>query len=386
MSAILVLSLVLIVRLAGVSWAEPMGTAWTYQGRLLDKGRPANETYDLQCMLFDAKTEGVQVGDTLLLEDGTPTDGYFTVYLDFGVEVFDGQARYLEMAIRPWDSNLPEDFVVISPRIELTANPYSLQTRGIYVDNDLRVGIGTTSPQHKLDVVNITGTAVSGYTRTGKAVSGWSEGTGIGVYGESGEEDGFAGYFYGGRSYFSGNVGIGTTTPEYNLHVKSSGVTNGIAVTSSAGKKMFWVREGTDASCGVFLYNAAGSATVQLISDGESTFNGGNINVSDRRIKNYKGFPMPDYDSGWVPMPSMEGWGIGSVMLTHNVGGSTVDNYVVDFQVRDEDLGINNLNIGWDPGSDYGVSYESLTTSTITVLRNRWDYMGDYVRVRIWKY
>ncbi len=135
-------------------FAEPMGTAFTYQGRLLEDGQPAVGTYDLQCKLFDAQTGNTQIGDTLILEDGTTDNGYFTVEMDFGVAVFDGQRRYLELAIRPWDSTDPADFVVLSERVELTPTPYALQTRGIYVDPNLLVGIGTNAPAQKLHIAD----------------------------------------------------------------------------------------------------------------------------------------------------------------------------------------------------------------------------------------
>ncbi|MHC4500418.1 MAG: hypothetical protein ACYS21_15060, partial [Planctomycetota bacterium] len=51
--AILVLVLVLIVWPVEVSEAEPMGSAFTYQGHLYDANRPANGRYDFQFKLYD---------------------------------------------------------------------------------------------------------------------------------------------------------------------------------------------------------------------------------------------------------------------------------------------------------------------------------------------
>ena len=47
---------------AAVAGAQPVGTAFTYQGRLTDAGNPANGSYDLQLALFDAASGGAQVG------------------------------------------------------------------------------------------------------------------------------------------------------------------------------------------------------------------------------------------------------------------------------------------------------------------------------------
>ena len=48
--------------LAGPLAAQPLGTAFTYQGRLQDGGAPANGPYDFRFMLFDGPAAGSQVG------------------------------------------------------------------------------------------------------------------------------------------------------------------------------------------------------------------------------------------------------------------------------------------------------------------------------------
>src|SRR5262245_41773661 len=80
--------------------AQPIGTAFTYQGRLTDAGNPANGTYDLQVALFDAASGGTQVGGTLTRDDVVVANGLFTVSLDFG-SVFAGSQRWLELRVRP---------------------------------------------------------------------------------------------------------------------------------------------------------------------------------------------------------------------------------------------------------------------------------------------
>jgi hypothetical protein len=100
--------------------AQPVGTAFTYQGRLLDAGSPATGTYDLQVALFDAASGGAQVGPTLTRDDVVVTNGLFTVSLDFGA-VFAGSKRWLELGVRPGAST--GAYTTLGGRQELTPAP-----------------------------------------------------------------------------------------------------------------------------------------------------------------------------------------------------------------------------------------------------------------------
>jgi hypothetical protein len=99
-------------------------TSFTYQGRLLDDGEPANGSYDLRFILYDAESGGSQVGGTILQEDVSVSDGLFTVVLNFGSNAFPGGARYLEVGVRPGDST--GTFAVLSPRRAVTPTPYAI--------------------------------------------------------------------------------------------------------------------------------------------------------------------------------------------------------------------------------------------------------------------
>lgn len=101
----------------------PLGTAFSYQGRLSDDGSPAGGPFDLQFVLYDGPAGGNQVGPILQLSDVAVTQGLFTVTLDFGA-VFAGSRRWLEVGVRPGAST--GAYSILSPRQDLTATPAAL--------------------------------------------------------------------------------------------------------------------------------------------------------------------------------------------------------------------------------------------------------------------
>ncbi len=111
-----------------------VGTAFTYQGRLLDGGKPANGPFDFRFRLFDAASGGSQVGTTVTLNDVQVTNGLFTVALDFGAGAFKGDARWLEIAVRPGNST--GAYTTLSPRQPLRPAPYALALPGLWTEQN----------------------------------------------------------------------------------------------------------------------------------------------------------------------------------------------------------------------------------------------------------
>lgn len=116
----------------------PVGTAFTYQGQLKDGDNPANGAYDFQFALYDAASGGTQIGLTVSVNDLTVTNGLFTTQLDFGASAFNGNARYLEVRVRPGSST--GTYTTLTPRQQLTPAPYALALPGLYTQQN------TTSP------------------------------------------------------------------------------------------------------------------------------------------------------------------------------------------------------------------------------------------------
>jgi len=101
--------------------AAPLGTTFTYQGRLNDGGNAANGNYSMVFYLYDAPTNGSQLGQ-LGVVTVPVSNGLFTQQLGFGA-AFDGNARWLEIAVQ---TNGAAGFTTLSPRQPLTATPYAL--------------------------------------------------------------------------------------------------------------------------------------------------------------------------------------------------------------------------------------------------------------------
>jgi len=76
------------------------GTAFSYQGRLLESGAAASGQYDMTFAVFDALSGGNQIGSTLNGASVIVSNGLFMVTLDFGSGVFPGAQRWLEIGVR----------------------------------------------------------------------------------------------------------------------------------------------------------------------------------------------------------------------------------------------------------------------------------------------
>lgn len=103
-----------------------LGTAFTYQGRLNDANGPVTGTCDFTFELYDEAGSGTPpTGGTLLGTETKPSvsvsEGYFKVDLDFGSGAFNGDARYLQIAV-----NCGSGTTTLNPRQPLTPAPYAL--------------------------------------------------------------------------------------------------------------------------------------------------------------------------------------------------------------------------------------------------------------------
>ncbi len=105
------------------STALAQGTAFTYQGRLMESNAPANGIFEFEFSLYDRRLGGSNLG-TVTLEETPVTNGLFTVVLDFGTGAFNGAARWLEISAR--NDGAGGVGVLLTPRQQILATPYAM--------------------------------------------------------------------------------------------------------------------------------------------------------------------------------------------------------------------------------------------------------------------
>lgn len=232
---------------AGAILGTPLGTAFTYQGRLQQDGSLVDGTCDLQFSLWDALEEGNQIGSLLSQPAVSVAGGTFTVQLDFGSGAFQGDARWLAIAVCCPSGCDPK--VTLTPRQPLTAAPYALALPGLWTQQN------ATSPNliggYAGNIVGpdavgavIGGGGRSGYPNTvtddygtvgggaGNIASGWTATIGGGGYNAA---DGYASTVGGGYESTASGVVATVGGGEYNTASGADATVGGGSSNTASG-------------------------------------------------------------------------------------------------------------------------------------------------------
>lgn len=200
-----------------VAGQTPVGTKFSYQGRLKDGGAPAQGSFDLRFALFDQAVGGTQQGSTVCVDNVSIAEGLFTAELDFGAQ-FSGQERFLEISVRA-DTGLncsnATGFVALAPRQNLTGTPHAMYARNADTLDGLDSSVFLQAVPNPLALSGSSGSYVIRAENTSTA-SGASSILGV--------SSGTSGAVYGGRFETASSTGRGV----YGLASAASGTTYGV--------------------------------------------------------------------------------------------------------------------------------------------------------------
>jgi hypothetical protein len=254
--------------------------AFSYQGRLIIGGSPANGNYDFYVYLYTAETGGTYLGmcDNMNSPDNLTNqpvwDGIFTFHLLCGgwnSDVFTGGSRWLEIWFRPHGVGSYTQL----PRQPISPTPYAWS---LYPGATINGSVSSPSA-----VISATQSYVSS---NAFALYGYSEGE-TGVYGR--------GYYYGVRGFgnyagLRGQGGLIGLSGNANMY----GVYGYAALTSGNAYGVYGWTDSTS-GIGVFGYGKGGaggkftSYSGSLIEGWEDVTGDGYSNLQRRFRVSYSG-------------------------------------------------------------------------------------------------
>jgi hypothetical protein len=259
----------------------PVTAGFTYQGLLEDGGSPVSGPFDFQFRLYDAAAGGLQVGGTITIGDLGVSDGLFTTSLNFGSTPFAGNARWLEIGVRPGAS--VGAYTILTPRQPLAVTPYALHAlsdanweavgANIMNRNSGFVGINRSAPLSGAEYFGIQAPATTTnyggmYIRTdsdqAKPFYGYRAGAGSTAWTYLDGANGDWRVFNGTDRLVvqsNGEVGIGVADPAAKLDITdSAGVALRVSNTGTGYCAQFLVNGATDTAAGIYSATYGGGA------------------------------------------------------------------------------------------------------------------------------
>ena len=154
----LVLSVVFFA--AGVTFAQT--SEFTHQGKFPETGGTASGNYQMEFKLFDAATDGTQIGTAVSIASVPVTKSVFSVNLDFGAAAFPGADRFLETATR---KNSTEPFAILGPRQKITSAPYSIKSKSAETATAAITAESATRATTAINALQLGGVGANRYVR-----------------------------------------------------------------------------------------------------------------------------------------------------------------------------------------------------------------------------
>jgi hypothetical protein len=142
------------------------GTAFTYQGQLQGNGSLSSGTYNFQFSVYTNSSGGTAVAGPVTNSSVAVTNGLFTVTMDFGAGIWNGQTNWLQIAV---ESNGAPAFTSLNPRQQVTPTPYA-----IFAEGANAAGLTGTVP-----AASLTGVYGSGVSFTNPGNSFIGNGSGL---------------------------------------------------------------------------------------------------------------------------------------------------------------------------------------------------------------
>ncbi len=245
------------IGIGSVHAQAPLPSSFTYQGELDSGGTPLNGTADLRFSLWDAAAGGVQIGATLQVLNQNVVDGKFAVQLDFGLAAFNGDARYLRIDVRsPAGGGA---YTTLTPRQLLTAAPYALYS----LNPGPQGPQGPAGPQGPQGATGPVGPVGPQGPQGAQGAQG-PQGL-VGPVGPQGPQGpaGASPWLLNGLDtyYLQGEVGIGTNTPFYPLHIITEATAGIWSRNDSTSGVAYGGRFETNGDIGRAVYAQAYAAT-----------------------------------------------------------------------------------------------------------------------------
>ncbi len=376
-------------------------TAITYQGRLTDNGSPATGSYELKFTIYDTVISpgGNVIGQSLTVPAVGVTNGLFTVALDFGAGVFNGEPRWLQTGVRTNGS--AGVFITLLPRQSITATPYAIQAAGLsgtLPDSQLTANIARLNGSNFFNgPVNFSPASGAPFAITGSSSNKLVKGLNADKLGGKSATDFVLkagdtmtgplnlpanGLAAGGSQLIlsNGNVGIGTAAPASALHVDGVDVrfvrnNHPLVLNADAGGVGTRAEMASDLALAFapgnterMRINPNGAVGIGTASpEAALHVRGGSVNISLSRVD---GSPVayisghPAYYGGNGTMVLYPTNGIGSVVLA-SAGDSYLNGGNVGIGTASPgrkldvagDIRVDNLNsIGWWNSANAGGS------------------------------